>query len=909
MKMPASIKKKRESTQCKNLRNVYQFKDEDKNDAIKSVQRISEFALETALMAEDSTRSVIFARDMLEATADLKSVNSQLSQRAMCHGSSRGSIEENENLSVSLRSRDTTRTDNFVESSEDRLAALSGIKIRKKKKEKNTMFFHRKNNQGQSGIENNNIMHTNASNEVWMCGVCAKSFSNFGAAKRHEDYHIKEIVMDLGWAHNSFIEPNIDLGMNSLSEFQSTPEGIIPLDRQQSNDQTFRPDVLAVSNSTRLLSNRNIHHQSSTSDPKIKPLNITEENAFIGTIQESSEFGADRNDFVSYKIDDYVVLADEALSDVCLKAEKIALSQLEQEAEFELECYSKDKHYYDMLEQREIERQKEGSYSRFRTDGKNFAEKIQNKFVDAYAVMKQGKSKKTMASVDHYKRKLDGDLDVRNEIGNTKQTLYVNVIVKNSIQVVSHELDRLARQRWEEHKKSEGGMDFRNEESRTQFEKFKAAAQGQLVQLAGLALASDFTPRRIAVQLSNDLYRLLTPRLKRRGVFIESEIEYRVGPYFVLAVNIVRVDWKRLVKMTNRDVAERTAKWLKIAESDDAKEGVVRRHGPIKNLMRLSRMTSMEVLAGVLAFLYYTHWVIYTPICWFLYTFLIGETFRKYFLSSVTDEIFYYVEQKGMEMNIQIHDAESQAVCMLSALQEIRADSRALKKKQEKVGSVEGEADLLGPLLGPPIKDDKAPAPPVPDGFKIPENLDFVGLELNLLVGFKRLRWALLSSESAFVQDVVWKVELKYDNVEANEWNKNNDHIGTASKLPDGVNAEDFIGAEKEKSYLMPKSAFVAANTAHETAYIETYNDYCFSLKLKTLTPDVPYGSTFEAWTKYVVINTGSNSCKLTCSVEALFPNGPPMISRQIISGMRDGVGEVFVKTGHSLQQYASAYP
>ena len=79
------------------------------------------------------------------------------------------------------------------------------------------------------------------------------------------------------------------------------------------------------------------------------------------------------------------------------------------------------------------------------------------------------------------------------------------------------------------------------------------------------------------------------------------------------------------------------------------------------------------------------------------------------------------------------------------------------------MGSVEGEADLLGPLLGPPIKGDKAPAPPVPDGFKIPENLDFVGLELNLLVGFKRLRWALLSSESAFVQDVVWKVELKYD--------------------------------------------------------------------------------------------------------------------------------------------------
>ena len=107
----------------------------------------------------------------------------------------------------------------------------------------------------------------------------------------------------------------------------------------------------------------------------------------------------------------------------------------------------------------------------------------------------------------------------------------------------------------------------------------------------------------------------------------------------------------------------------------------------------------------------------------------------------------------------------------------------------------------------------------------------------------------------------------------------------------------------------MPKSAFVAANMAFETAFIESYNEYCFSLKLRTLNPNVPYGSTFEAWTKYVVINTGNNSCKLICSVEAVFPNGPPMISRQIKSGMRDGVGKVFVKTGEAFQRYANAYP
>ncbi len=163
-----------------------------------------------------------------------------------------------------------------------------------------------------------------------------------------------------------------------------------------------------------------------------------------------------------------------------------------------------------MLEQREISRQRDGAYSRFRTEGKNITEKVQNKFVDAYALMKEGKSKsKRMSSVDHYTRKHKGDSEFHNVINNTDKTLYVNVIVKNSIHVVSYELERLARQRWEEYKSNNEGimMDSRNKDSRVQFEKFKAAAQGNLVKLAGLTLASDFTPRRIAVQLSNDLYR------------------------------------------------------------------------------------------------------------------------------------------------------------------------------------------------------------------------------------------------------------------------------------------------------------------------------------------------------------------------------------------------------------------
>ena len=43
----------------------------------------------------------------------------------------------------------------------------------------------------------------------------------------------------------------------------------------------------------------------------------------------------------------------------------------------------------------------------------------------------------------------------------------------------------------------------------------------------------------------------------------------------------------------------------------------------------------------------------------------------------------------------------------------------------------------------------------------------------------------------------------------------------------------------------------------------------------------VPYGNTFVAWTQYTIINTGKNTCRMICSVEAEFPNGAPMVARQ----------------------------
>lgn len=61
---------------------------------------------------------------------------------------------------------------------------------------------------------------------------------------------------------------------------------------------------------------------------------------------------------------------------------------------------------------------------------------------------------------------------------------------------------------------------------------------------------------------------------------------------------------------------------------------------------------------------------------------------------------------------------------------------------------------------------------------------------------------------------------------------------------PADVDEADFIGAEKETSYLMPKSAFVSANMCYETLRIAAYNDHVFCLKKEASTPDVPYGKT-----------------------------------------------------------------
>lgn len=182
---------------------------------------------------------------------------------------------------------------------------------------------------------------------------------------------------------------------------------------------------------------------------------------------------------------DYVVLADEALVTVCERAKPMILTETELKAQQQLAWLARDKVYYDEIAERSLAR-KENPTNRYRSDAENFVGKAQNKLLDAYQLMKEGDN--TRGVHDEYTKKKAGDGNDSHTMAHTPQTLYVNVMVKNSVQVVRHELERLARQKWEH--PDEDALD-----KYTKFKRFRVYAHANIVKLAGIALASDFTVR------------------------------------------------------------------------------------------------------------------------------------------------------------------------------------------------------------------------------------------------------------------------------------------------------------------------------------------------------------------------------------------------------------------------------
>jgi hypothetical protein len=148
---------------------------------------------------------------------------------------------------------------------------------------------------------------------------------------------------------------------------------------------------------------------------------------------------------------------------------------------------------------------------------------------------------------------------------------------------------------------------------------------------------------------------LMAPQLKRRGVAIDTEIEYRVGPYFVLAVNIISIDWTKLIKYSHRLVSKQNKQWIadqgrrdELREellTEERKQKPAAQHpGALMSVLnvpfRLYQLTKFDVLAQFLACMYYVHWTISIPVCWILFRFFIQSMMHKYILATVADGKF-----------------------------------------------------------------------------------------------------------------------------------------------------------------------------------------------------------------------------------------------------------------------------
>lgn len=249
-------------------------------------------------------------------------------------------------------------------------------------------------------------------------------------------------------------------------------------------------------------------------------------------------------------------------------------------------------------------------------------------------------------------------------------------------------------------------------------------------------------------------------------------------------MNIVEIDWEKLMKWVAIQFTNQSNQSFALGQSrrklkptaGKKKKKKASLQSKVKEILIDTKQrfpSRNEVVGYILYRMYNIHVLIAVPllrICYFLF---LKYAVNKFILNAVTDDIFRYVEKKGMEMQLGIKNNNDQAQFMLAALREIRSGS----KGQVEDGDEEEQKPILGAYMGPLIKDDNNVAA-APDEFSPPDNLEFTGFETDLPVGFLRLRWALLNIESKFLKDAFLADVLKYDNIEMGEWSEYENDIG-----------------------------------------------------------------------------------------------------------------------------------
>jgi hypothetical protein len=392
--------------------------------------------------------------DQSMADSSAASSNSQVSEhsseRAVRRGWRRGAREANEQSSMWQDAASEYDVTTVTETNTDLTTgtAKKGQSKKRKMRKKGILPYWSGTVARQNAIEGNN---SNSAGDAWMCGVCGKAFSTLHAADKHESEHIEAVIESLGWAGEN--------GGNNNGFLATTPGNASEIARRRSNsnasvqsDGGGRKIALALqSNSGGTSLRRNVGFDGRNGEQEEKneerfeeeddrkpaakrdegieslapqfgaelPLGtlvpkprarsgseVRFDNSVSGIAQINPLYGKEEQReeslLLSSTIRDYVVLADEALVTVCKRAKPLIITKAEIRAERELALLAKDKAYYRDIAQRALTLKSNPS-NRFRSDGEDLIGKVQNKFLDAYQLMKEGNGQDGLN--DQYNRK------------------------------------------------------------------------------------------------------------------------------------------------------------------------------------------------------------------------------------------------------------------------------------------------------------------------------------------------------------------------------------------------------------------------------------------------------------------------------------------------------------------------
>ena len=300
----------------KYLRKLSSLNDAKRDEIRKSIQVAARNALNNAHLCDTSSQISVISDCIGSNRGKLPSLDfsqdSLVSQeRAVRRGSRRGLFENNEVAH-------TRRPSLSDYSSDFELTTATGSLPESKRGKSTWKFFVRKRRK----TPKNSFLTSEITQEAWMCGVCAKSFSSLEAAEKHEEYHIKEVVEDLGWGIKTGIGNDVDDFFNGSFEDSSPRTPGQPREsgcREIVANEPFYPVAERFERKIPVNSSVDVGHRK---DIHTSMLN---DRSKMSSIDELAE----QDLLVPTGMREYVVLADEALVDVCGKAQSLILTREE----------------------------------------------------------------------------------------------------------------------------------------------------------------------------------------------------------------------------------------------------------------------------------------------------------------------------------------------------------------------------------------------------------------------------------------------------------------------------------------------------------------------------------------------------------------------------------------------------